>query len=73
MGRRFEEFKSRMRSQAQIGEIENGISDHEAFLATSADTHATRMLKGAVDAMKQNLADLKQNHDNFFHRGRTGR
>jgi hypothetical protein len=68
MGRRFEEFKSRMRLRAQIGEIETEIADHESFITTNPDSHPLRMLKSAVAAMKANLADLRQAHRQRFGR-----
>ena len=68
MGRRFEEFKSRMQSQMVIEEIQKEIIDHEAYLATSEDSHATRMLKAAVAGMRANLSELQQAHKERFRR-----
>lgn len=73
MGRRFEEWKTRMRSQTQIGEIESDIAEHEALIASSADSHSIRMLKFAVAEMRENVARLKQNHSRFFNNGRRYR
>ena len=70
MGRRFEEFKSRMRSEAQIAEIENDVAENEAFLTANPDAPAgpLRMLRTAVTAMKNNLGDLRQIHKSRFGR-----
>ena len=70
MGRRFEEFKSRMRSQAQIDEIEAEISDHENYIAANGDGSTTpmRLLRSAVAAMRGNLSELRRLHSNRFGR-----